>query len=149
MRAPRTAAALSAVTGVGVLLQWILVWSGAFPINESVPGFRNYFVSFVAADMWLVIAGLCAARLITKGDRRASLAATALGSAMMFFGLYALLYDFNTGLLFRMSADELFGKSVTFYNILVGAVLMTLAWMGADNTDAVQQVRQADAHEVD
>lgn len=36
----------------------------------------------------------------------------ALGSAMLFFGLYALLYDFNTGLLFELSAGEVFGKAV-------------------------------------
>jgi len=119
------------------LLQWVLVWTGAFPVVESTPGFRDYFLSFAAADMWLVFAALLTALLVLKADKRAVLASVALGSAMLFFGLYALLYDFNTGLLFKMSADELFGKGVTLYNIVVGLVLMGLAWRSIDSASAV------------
>lgn len=56
---------------------------------------------------------------------------------MLFFGLYALFYDLNTGLLFKMSADELFGKGVTLYNIAVGAALMRLGWTSVARADAV------------
>ena len=43
-----------------------------------------------------------------------------LGSAMIFFGLYSFLYDFNTKLLFDFSTGELFGKLITLYNIIGG-----------------------------
>jgi hypothetical protein len=46
---------LSFLTGAGILLQWILIWSGRFPVEESVPGFRNYFLSFQVADLWLIL----------------------------------------------------------------------------------------------
>lgn len=111
---------LSLATGSGILLQWILVWSGAFPVSESVPGFRNYFLSFVAADLWLVVASFMTGTFILLKDPKALLFGVALGSAMVFFGLYALMYDLNTGLLFDFSAGELFGKAVTLYSLLVG-----------------------------
>lgn len=119
---------LSLATGSGILLQWILVWTGAFPVVESVPGFRNYFLSFVAADLWLVMASLMTGVFVLRKDPRALLFGVALGSAMVFFGLYALAYDFNTGLLLDLSAGELFGKIVTLYNLLVGALIMVLSW---------------------
>jgi len=119
---------LSFLTGAGILLQWILVWSGRFPVTESVPGFRNYFLSFVAADLWLIIAAFLTGIFVLLKDPRALLFGVALGSAMVFFGLYSLLYDLNTGLLFSFAAGELFGKAVTLYNILAGFLFMFLSW---------------------
>jgi hypothetical protein len=119
---------LSFLTGAGILLQWILVWSGRFSVTESVPGFRNYFLSFVAADLWLIIAAFLTGIFVLLKDPRALLFGVALGSAMVFFGLYSLLYDLNTGLLFSFAAGELFGKAVTLYNILAGFLFMFLSW---------------------
>ena len=129
MRASRVfVCVLSFLTGAGILLQWILVWSGKFPVVDSVPGFRNYFLSFVAADLWLTLAAFTTGTFILLKDPRALLFGVALGSAMVFFGLYSLLYDLNTGLLFSFAAGELFGKAVTFYNILAGFLFMFLSW---------------------
>jgi hypothetical protein len=123
---------LSLATGSGILLQWILVWSGAFPVAESVPGFRNYFLSFVVADLWLVAVAFMTGAFILLKDPKALLFGVALGSAMVFFGLYALTYDLNTGLLFDFSAGELFGKAVTVYNLLAGLLFMVLSWRNRD-----------------
>jgi hypothetical protein len=119
---------LSFLTGAGILLQWIMVWSGRFPVTESVPGFRNYFLSFVGADLWLILAAFLSGTFTLMKDPRALLFGVALGSAMLFFGLYALFYDLNTGLLFNFSTTELFGKAVTFYNIFAGLLFMFLSW---------------------
>ena len=119
---------LSFLTGAGILLQWLMVWSGRFPVAESVPGFRHYFLSFVAADLWLVLAAFLTGTFILRRDRRAVLFGVALGSAMVFFGLYSLVYDLNTGLFFNFAPGELFGKAVTFYNILAGLLFMFLSW---------------------
>jgi hypothetical protein len=119
---------LGFLTGGGILLQWIFVWSGKFPINESVPGFRNYFLSFQAADLWLILLAFLTGIFIVLRDPKALLFGIALGSAMVFFGLYALLYDLNTGLFFNYSAGELIGKSVTFFNILAGLLFISLSW---------------------
>lgn len=119
---------LSFPTGAGILLQWILVWSGMFPIVESVPGFRNYFFSFVIADFWLIVAAFLTTIFTPRRDPKAILFGIALGSAMIFFSLYAFMYDLNTGLLTNVTADELFGKAVTLYNFLGGVVFMVLSW---------------------
>ena len=50
---------------------WALVWLGAFPVPESVPGFRNYFLSFVAADLWLVVASVLAGVFVLLNDAKA------------------------------------------------------------------------------
>ena len=119
---------LSFLTGGGILLQWILVWSGKFPVDESVPGFRNYFLSFQAADLWLVLLAFMTGIFIILRNPKALLFGIALGSAMVFFGLYSWLYDLNTGLFFNFSSSELFGKFVTFYNIFAGLLFISLVW---------------------
>jgi hypothetical protein len=119
---------LSFLTGTGILLEWTLIWFGLFPVIESVPGFRNYFLSFIAADVWLIVAAFMTGILILLRDPKALLFGVALGSAMVFFGLYSLMYDLNTGLLFDFSAADLFGKGMTLYNILAGIFFMILSW---------------------
>ncbi|MBM4425632.1 MAG: hypothetical protein FJ031_00190 [Chloroflexi bacterium] len=95
--------ALSFLTGAGILLQWILVWTGRFPVKESVPGFRNYFLSFQVADLWLILLAFLTGTFILLKNPKALLFGIALGSAMVFFGLYSLLYDLNTGLFYDFS----------------------------------------------
>jgi hypothetical protein len=119
---------LSFLTGAGILFQWVLVWSGRFPVEESVPGFRNYFLSFQVADMWLILLAFMAGTFVLLKNPKALLFEIALGSAMVFFGLYSLLYDLNTGLFYDFSAGEFFGKFVTFYNLLIGFLFMFLGW---------------------
>ena len=76
---------LSFLTGGGILLQWIFVWVGKFPVEESVPGFRNYFLSFQAADLWLILLALLTGMFIILKSPKALLFGIALGSAMVFF----------------------------------------------------------------
>jgi hypothetical protein len=129
------ACGLSFLTGGGILLQWVFVWSGKFPIDETVPGFRNYFLSFQAADLWLILLAFLTGVFLILRNPKAILFGIALGSAMVFFGLYALMYDLNTGLFFNFSASELFGKFVTFYNILAGLLFISLSWTDKSWTD--------------
>lgn len=106
---------LSLATGSGIILQWILVWSGAFPVSESVPGFRNYFLCFVAADLWLVVASFMTGTLLLLKDPRALL-----------FGRAHVRSQYRPAV--RLLSGELFGKAVTLYNLLVGVLLMVLSW---------------------
>jgi hypothetical protein len=118
----------SSLTGAGILLQWILVWVGAFPVEETIPGYRDYFLSFVVADTWLILAAFLTTVFLLRGDPRAAASGVALGSAMLFFGLYAITYDLRTGLLWQITMEEVFGKAVTLYNVLGGVFLMLLSW---------------------
>lgn len=120
------------LTGLGILFQWVLVWIGAYPVEETVPGYTNYFMAFQLADMWIISSAILAGLFIILKKSKATLFGISLGSAMVFFGLYALLYDFNTRLSFDFSAGELFGKSVTAYNITAGAALIAYFWNTRD-----------------
>lgn len=111
---------LSFLTGFGILSLWILVWSGMFPVEDKIPGFRNYFISFLLADIWLVMNAILTGVLMLLKNSKVISSGISLGSAMVFFGLYSFLYDFNTKLLFDFSYGELFGKLITFYNIIGG-----------------------------
>jgi len=106
---------------------------GKFPVDESVPGFRNYFLSFQAADLWLILLAFLTGIFIILKNPKAVLFGIGLGSAMVFFGLYALLYDLNTGLFFNFSTSELFGKCVTFYTIFASLLFMFLSWKDRQN----------------
>src|SRR5512138_3098802 len=119
---------LSLLTGAGILLQWVLVWSGNFAVEDSVPGFRSYFLSFQAPDLWLILLAFLTGICIFRRQPQALLFGIALGSGMGFFGLYSLSYDWNTGLLFSLSESELFGKTVTLYNLLAGMMFIILSW---------------------
>ena len=130
MKASRTiTCVLSFLTGAGILVQWMLVWSGQFLVDESVPGFRNYFLSFQAADGWLILLAFLTGIFILLRNPKALLFGIALGSAMVFFGLYSLLYDLNTGLFFNFTEGELFGKFVTFFNLLAGLYFIIVSWI--------------------
>lgn len=41
---------LSALNGLGILLQWLLIWLDYITIEDKVPGFRNYFILCMAMD---------------------------------------------------------------------------------------------------
>ncbi len=111
---------LSFLTGFGILFLWILVWFGIFPIEDKIPGFRNYFISFQLADMWLVVNAILTGTFILLKNPKMILSGVSLGSSMVFFGLYSFLYDLNTKLLFDFSSGELFGKLITLYNVIGG-----------------------------
>lgn len=49
-RGHRASAVLGAITLVGVTTYWLTVFGGLCPVEELVPGYRYWFLSFPAAD---------------------------------------------------------------------------------------------------
>lgn len=135
---------LSFLTGFGILLQWILVLYNIFPVEEKISGYRNYFLSFLLADVWLIMSALLTGIYILLKKPKATLFGIILGSSMVFFGLYSFLYDFNTKLLFDFSLPELFGKFVTFYNIIAGLIFIVYFWRTKDSY--IERVSQDSYH---
>ena len=120
----RVAAALGAFTALAVIAYWALVFAGLFPVTELVPGYRDWFLSFPLADAWIAASGMWLAVAAWRRRPSATAAAAALGSALIFLGLYALLYGATTGLLFHLTADELIEIAVKAYCLTVGAFLV-------------------------
>lgn len=112
----------SIFTAAGILAYWVLVFAGLFPVKEIVPGYRNWFMSFPAADFWIAANAILLAVFIRKGnDQKSAIFGLLTASGMIFLGLYALFYGINTGLLFNMTADEVVEIIIKVYCLSVGS----------------------------
>ena len=60
---------ISILTSLGVAIQWILLVLGSMVVSEKLPGFRNYFLSFWLADLWLITTGTIAAYLTFRKNK--------------------------------------------------------------------------------
>lgn len=113
---------LSVFTAVGIIAYWSLVFAGLFPVEEVIPGYKNWFMSFPIADFWIAANSILLAISIRKENVKKSIIFGLItASSMIFLGLYALLYGINTGLLFHLTADELVEIAIKLYCLSVGA----------------------------
>ena len=119
---------LTAFTTFGIMVYWLLVFTNIFKVSELVPGYRNWFMSFPLADGWIAIASLLAFIFLLQGDSRAALFGLLSGSSLIFLGLYALLYGFNTGLIFQLTTDELIEIAIKAYCLSVGTFFIVYFW---------------------
>lgn len=113
---------LSVFTAVGIIAYWSLVFAGLFPVEEVIPGYKNWFMSFPVADFWIAANSILLAISIRKENVKKSIIFGLItASSMIFLGLYALLYGINTGLLFHLTVDELIEIAIKVYCLSVGA----------------------------
>ncbi|MBI5119116.1 hypothetical protein HZA56_21840 [Candidatus Poribacteria bacterium] len=111
-------------TAAGIAIYWILVFSGVFEIADIVPGYKDWFMSFPLADGWIAACALLSAVYFLKGNPAARVFGISTGSGLIFLGLYALLYGFNTRLLFNVTAEELIEIAIKLYCLSVGSYLI-------------------------
>jgi hypothetical protein len=120
--------ALALITTLGIVIYWALVFTKILPVNELVPGYRTWFLSFPLADGWIASMSLLAFIFLLRGDSRAALFGILTGSSLVFLGLYALLYGFNTGLIFQLTSDELIEIAIKIYCLTVGSYFILYFW---------------------
>jgi len=128
MKSKKLAAFLLLLTAVGILIYWVLVFSGVFPVSEIIPGYKNWFMSFPIADGWIAACALLSLVFLIRNNPLASLFGIAAGSSLIFLGLYALLYGINTGLIFNLTIDELIEIAIKIYCLSTGTYLMIYFW---------------------
>ena len=124
----KLALGLTALTTIGIIMYWTLVFAKIFPVTELVPGYKNWFMSFPLADGWIAVTSLLAFIFLLRRDARASLFGLLTGSSLIFLGLYALLYGVNTGLLFILTTDELIEIGIKVYCLSVGSFFIIYFW---------------------
>lgn len=107
-------------TSVGIILYWGLVFTNIFPVTELIPGYKNWFISFPLADLWIAIACALALYWFTN-ILFSSVFQIAAGSELIFLGLYALLYGINTGLIFQINTEEIIEIAIKIYCLIVGS----------------------------
>jgi len=128
--------ALNLCTGLGITLYWLLVFTGVFPVEEIVPGCKNWFMSFPVADLWIAVCAFLSFKYLKSNDEKAILFGLLAGSGLIFLGLYAFLYGINTGLLFILTIDEIIEIGIKIYCLTVGTYLIVNLWKARQSITA-------------
>ena len=59
------------ITAGFIVFYWGLVFTGAFPVNEMVPGYTNWFMSFPVADLYFAVTAVLSIMLMKKNQKLA------------------------------------------------------------------------------
>ena len=124
----KTLTGLCFFTAIGIILYWLSVFIGIFPVKELVPGYKNWFMSFPIADFWIAVSAFIAAVALIRKKEIAIPFGIACGSSLIFLGLYALVYGINTGLLFILTVDEIIEITIKVYCLSVGPLFIINFW---------------------
>jgi hypothetical protein len=111
-----------------VLLYWALVFTGIFPVKELVEGYVTWFMSFPVADFFLGISALLSFLNFKKNPKKSGFWGAIAGSALIFLGLYAVLYGINTGLIFILTTDEIIEICIKIYCLSAGTFILFHSW---------------------
>jgi hypothetical protein len=128
MNSRKVVISISLFTAVLGIFYWVSVFSGFFPVEELVPGYRNWFMSFPIADSWMFICAIFATVYALKNHSLVALFAPLTGASMIFLGLYAFTYGVNTGLLFILTTDEIIEIAIKIYCLLAGSMIIYHGW---------------------
>jgi hypothetical protein len=128
LKKKKTLMILNLCTGLGITLYWLLVFAGVFPVEEIVPGYKNWFMSFPVADLWIAVCAFLSFKYLRSNDDKVILFGLLAGSSLIFLGLYAFLYGINTGLLFILTVDEIIEIGIKIYCLTVGPYLIVNLW---------------------
>lgn len=128
MNSKKVVISVSLFTAVLGIFYWISVFSGMFPVEELVPGYRNWFMSFPIADSWMFICAILASVYALKNHSLVALFAPLTGASMIFLGLYAFAYGANTGLLFILTPEEIIEIAIKIYCLVAGSMIIYHGW---------------------
>lgn len=129
------------LTAAGIIAYWIAVFSGAFPVDELVPGYRNWFMSFPLADFWIALTAVLAVAFAASNRALSVTAIAAAGSGLIFLGLNAFAYGVNTGLVNNLTADEIAEIAIKVYCLTAGGWLVASAYRQATELSEHQKAR--------
>lgn len=128
-------------TAAGIIAYWIAVFSGTFTVDELVPGYRNWFMSFPLADFWIALTAILAVAFATSNRALSATAMAAAGSGLIFLGLNAFAYGINTGLVNNLTIDELIEIAIKIYCLTAGGWLVASAYRQATELSKHQHAR--------
>jgi hypothetical protein len=128
MNSKKIVISLSILTAAAGILYWISIFTGVFAVEELVPGYKNWFISFPIADSWMFVCAILAAVFAIKKHPLAALFAPLTGASLIFLGLYAFTYGVNTGLLFILTVDEVIEIAIKVYCLTAGSLLILHGW---------------------
>lgn len=115
-------------TSIFVFLYWTLIFTKVFPVNELVAGYIVWFMSFPLADFFIGISSLLSYFNFKKNPKKSGFWGAISGSALIFLGLYALLYGLNTKLIFILTLSEIIEILIKLYCLSVGTFFLLHSW---------------------
>jgi hypothetical protein len=116
------------ITTIFIVAYWASVFLGIFPVNDIVAGYKNWFMSFPLPDFYIAISCAIACYLLSKQPKLAGLFGIMAGSGLIFLGLYALSYGHNTGLLYKLTFDEMIEIGIKAYCLTAGPLFIRKSW---------------------
>ncbi len=116
----RAIVGLAAVTSVFIAGYWSVLFAGAFPVDDLVPGYRSWFMAFPVADAWIGFWASLTVVAACKHRPSAPRFALLAGSGLVFLGLYAMAYGIVTGLICRQTFDEYAEIGIKIYCLAAG-----------------------------
>ena len=107
---------------------WTSVFLGIFPVEELVPGYRNWFMSFPLPDFYVATTAVLAVIYFKSNTKLSALFSTLTGSGLLFLGLYALAYGHNTCLLYILTSEEIIEIFIKIYCLSAGSFFIVQSW---------------------
>ena len=117
-----------AATALFIAGYWITVFTGIFPVEELVPGYRTWFMSFPLADSYIAVCAVLTVYYLAMNRKIAGLFGAMAGSGLLFLGLYAVSYGHVTGLLYKLTNDELIEIAIKIYCLTAGTYFILKSW---------------------
>jgi hypothetical protein len=115
-------------TTLFVVGYWTSVFTGIFPVEELVAGYRNWFMSFPIPDFYIAISAILTVYYFAKNKKLAGLLGAMTGSGLLFLGLYAIAYGHNTGLLYNLTTEEIIEIGIKIYCLTAGTYFIRKSW---------------------
>jgi len=116
------------ITATLISVYWVTVALGLFPLEELVPGYTQWFLSFPVPDFYIAVSAALGVWYLPRNRPLAAVFIVMAGSGLIFLGLYALLYGIITGLIFIPTIDELIEIAIKLYCLIAGPYLIRSAW---------------------
>ena len=116
---------LALLISVAIPVYWGSVFLGILPINETVVGFKNWFMSFPLPDSWL---GICSTLLVyytyKENGKNIIIFSLLTASSLFFLALNGFMFGIYTGILFIPSIDEYIEIMIKVCSLLIGGYLI-------------------------
>lgn len=115
-------------TSLFVFGYWASVFTGVFPVEEIVPGYKTWFMSFPIPDFYIAICAILSVYHLNSNKKLSGLFGAMTGSGLLFLGLYAGAYGHNTGLLYILTTDEMIEIAIKVYCLTAGTYFVRKSW---------------------
>ncbi len=127
---------LAFFTSLVMVLYWVLVFTGATPVKELIPGYVSWALSYPPADAWIAICAFLTGYFLLKRNEKATLYGLLCGSSLIFLGIAATTYTLITGMLSMFTWSEMAVKmGMRAFHFAAGTYFIVDSWKSRGGYD--------------